>query len=134
MLLRTYFPKTGQVLTCDFCTGFVEPEMVKIRPVIVVSPNSSHGRRLCTIVPLSTTPPNPVKAWHLELANLKVPGWTRSGEINWAKCDMLTTVGFDRLDKPHTRGQNGDRIYHTVNISRAELADVLACIRNYLTL
>jgi uncharacterized protein YifN (PemK superfamily) len=134
LLLENYYPKAGQVLTCDFCTGFMEPEMIKERPVIVVSPTSTHGRRLCTVVPLSTTAPNPVKAWHLELPQLKIPNWpTEDGESNWAKCDMLMTVGFARLDRPHTRTPHG-RKYFTVSVAIADLADVLGGVRAYLRL
>lgn len=51
-----YFPKQSHVLKCDF-KGFVAPEMIKVRPVVIISPSSRHGVRLCTVVPLSTTPP-----------------------------------------------------------------------------
>ncbi|WP_262377261.1 hypothetical protein [Pseudomonas sp. WS 5411] len=31
--------------------------MLKIRKVVVISPTSSHNRRLCTVVPISSTAP-----------------------------------------------------------------------------
>ena len=31
-----YFPRRGEVLICDFDSGFLPPEMVKKRPVVVV--------------------------------------------------------------------------------------------------
>lgn len=37
MALR-FHPKPGTILMCDFDTGFQVPEMVKKRPVIVLSP------------------------------------------------------------------------------------------------
>jgi uncharacterized protein YifN (PemK superfamily) len=34
----TFFPKAGTALVCDF-RGYEPPEIVSIRPVIVISPN-----------------------------------------------------------------------------------------------
>ena len=45
------------ILLCDYSTGFREPEMVKRRPVVVVSHRLPRRDGLCTVVPLSTTPP-----------------------------------------------------------------------------
>ncbi|WP_155740060.1 type II toxin-antitoxin system PemK/MazF family toxin [Pandoraea pnomenusa] len=94
-----YHPKRGEVLVCDFSTGFRAPEMVKIRPVIVMSSKESHSRRLCTVVPISTTSPKPVKSWHHNLLPFAIPGWECADPM-WAKCDMVQTVSFDRLNKP----------------------------------
>ena len=49
-----FHPRLGQVLYCDFKTGFRPPEMVKARPVVVLSRNHHE---LCTVVPLSGTEP-----------------------------------------------------------------------------
>jgi uncharacterized protein YifN (PemK superfamily) len=53
----TYHPETGTILICDYNLGggFIEPEMVKRRPVVVISPRFRHRDWLCTVVPLSTT-------------------------------------------------------------------------------
>ncbi len=45
------------ILLSDYGTGFREPEMVKRRPVVVMSHRLPHRDHLCTVVPLSTTPP-----------------------------------------------------------------------------
>lgn len=50
-----YHPKQGDVLLCDFTRGFVAPEMLKIRKVVVISPTATHSRKLCTVVPISST-------------------------------------------------------------------------------
>ena len=55
-----YPPKVGTLWICDFNTGFKPPEMIKRRPVVVISPRRST--ELCTIVPLSTTVPDPLVA------------------------------------------------------------------------
>ncbi|MEI6730857.1 MAG: type II toxin-antitoxin system PemK/MazF family toxin, partial [Pseudomonadota bacterium] len=45
-----YHPNPGTVLTCDF-SGMIEPEMIKERPVVVISPRLCSRTGLCTIVP-----------------------------------------------------------------------------------
>jgi len=99
---------------CDFRTGFKPPEMVKTRPVVVVS-----GKRtgVCTVVPLSTTEPHPVEPWHhlLDKHSLPLPFQAKP---TWAKCDMVTTVSLERLDRVLIgRDTAGKRPYvaHKVN-------------------
>lgn len=128
-----YFPQRGEILICDFDSGFRAPEMVKLRPVVVVSPKSTHSRRLCTVVPLSTTAPTPVKPWHHPLPRVEVPGWT-AGAPMWAKCDMLVTVSFDRLNKPYLKTRAQGRRYIEAVLSAADIDAVAACIRAYLDL
>jgi uncharacterized protein YifN (PemK superfamily) len=45
-----FYPRAGQILMCEF-TGFVVPEMVKPRPVIVVSPRLPQRSEIVAIVP-----------------------------------------------------------------------------------
>jgi len=92
----TIHPKAGYVLMCNFA-GYVAPEMVKARPIVVVSPNHLRRPGLVSVVPLSTTPPDPVEAYHYKLTGNPVPG-SSAGEV-WAKCDMLATVSLTRLDR-----------------------------------
>ncbi|EOO2098321.1 type II toxin-antitoxin system PemK/MazF family toxin [Escherichia coli] len=56
MVLK-YQPSVRSVLMCDF-RGMVVPEIVKVRPVVVVSRNR-HNNQLVTVVPISTTEPIP---------------------------------------------------------------------------
>ncbi|WP_200291341.1 type II toxin-antitoxin system PemK/MazF family toxin [Rhodospirillum rubrum] len=52
------FPPTpGTIVICDDNTGFKAPEMVKERLAVVVSPRLPYRDGLCTVVPLSTSPP-----------------------------------------------------------------------------
>lgn len=104
--------------------------MIKRRPVIVVSRHETHNRRLCTVVPLSTTAPDPVAAWHHLLAHIKIAGWQASGPM-WAKCDMLATVSFERLNKPYVKTRHG-RNFITYKLDAGDLAAVTAGIRAYL--
>lgn len=94
-----YHPRPGEILICDFDGAARGAEMVKRRPVIVVSSRESHARRLCTVVPISTTAPGNLQSWHVRLQSLTVTGWQTDCDC-WAKCDMLCTVSFERLCKP----------------------------------
>lgn len=81
----TFHPKPGVVLVCDFA-GYVAPEMIKRRPVVVVSPAHLRRPNLLAVVPLSTTPPDPIAPYHYRLSGNPVPG-SDATEV-WAKCDM----------------------------------------------
>lgn len=80
---------------CDFA-GYVLPEMVKVRPVVVIARNR-RNRRLVTVVPLSTTAPDTPDAHHPALSANPLPG--REQIACWAKCDMVATVSLARLDR-----------------------------------
>jgi len=128
--------KTGEIVICDF-TGLHEPEMVKRRPVVVISKTSTHWRGLCTIVPLSSTEPSRVQAWHVALSRNPLRGHLPSGhpfEVEdrvWAKCDMLYTLAFDRISRPYVRS-NGRRVYPPVRLPSNDLAAVFDGVRAYL--
>ena len=101
---------------CDF-RGFVAPEMVKTRPVVVISPNHMHRPGLITVVPLSTTPPNPVEAYHYCLKGNPVPG---SYDVVWAKCDMVVTIRIERLER--IRLERGN--FETGHISMEQVREI----------
>jgi mRNA interferase MazF len=94
----SYYPDIGEIVLCDY-RGFMEPEMVKTRPVIVVSPRLRRRGHLIGVVPLSTTAPTPVEAYHclIELHNPLPPPF--DNPIMWAKCDMYSVVSMQRLDR-----------------------------------
>ena len=99
---------------CDFRTGFKPPEMVKMRPVVVVS-----GKRtgVCTVVPLSATALQPIEPWHHQLSPESSPMPFRS-KATWTKCDVVTTVFLERLDRVQAgRDAAGKRqsVAHKVN-------------------
>ncbi|HAD86504.1 MAG TPA: hypothetical protein DCG48_03995 [Rhodospirillaceae bacterium] len=122
MALR-FHPKRGAVLVCNFDTGFEVPEMVKRRPVIVVSPRHRTRHGLCTVVPLSTTPPAQVCDYHCTV-KLDLPAPWRAPEM-WVKADMVATVGFHRLDLIATkRGKDGKRRYLNIRMDDEQLANV----------
>lgn len=124
--MRFYFhPNPGTLLICDFDTGFRPPEMVKKRPVVVISPRFRRKRALYTVVPLSTTVPDPVEAFHHRMDARSLPGGLATRET-WAKCDMIATVSLERLDRVLIgRDPAGKRIY----VADPVAADDLAAIR-----
>ena len=127
-----YYPSRGEVLICDFDSGFQPPEMVKKRPVVVISIKESHRRRLCTVVPFSTTEPAPRERWHHSLAHVRVPGLHAAAPM-WAKCDMVATVSFDRLNKPYIKSRHG-RVYRELVLDVADMLAIDACLKVYLSL
>jgi len=127
-------PKEKSVLVCDF-NGFVIPEMVKVRPVIVIARNRLNSQ-LVTIVPLSTTEPDPISRYHHEFAVNPLPD--KRLVRSWAKCDMVTTVSLARLDRYKFRVQGMGRKYVVPTIEdedfEAVRRAVLAALRLSSTL
>ena len=81
---------------CDF-SGFQAPEMVKVRPIIVVSPKLPYRSQLVAIVPISLTPPVHDLPFVVRLSRNYHPG--EADELPcWAKCDMIMNISVSRLD------------------------------------
>lgn len=91
-----YFPRAGQILVCDF-SGFQPPEMVKIRPIIVVSPRLPHRSEIVTVVPISTTAPTHGLPFVVRLSKNYHPEEDDNLPC-WAKCDMIMNIGKWRLN------------------------------------
>lgn len=95
-----FVPNPGTVLMCDF-TGFVPPEMTKVRHVVVVSKrlrrvNINNGT--CLVVPFSTQPPTNLERHHVQMPRGKYPFFHVDKEV-WAKGDLISHVSFHRLDR-----------------------------------
>lgn len=103
----------GTILVCDYSRGgFQPPEMIKRRPAIVVSPRLRHRDGLCAVVPISSQPNARECDYVVRLEFDPCLPAPFSNAVGWAKCDMLATVGFDRLDLFRTgRDQFGKRKY-----------------------
>ena len=123
-----YQPKEGSVLICDF-RGYEVPEMVKIRPVVVIRKHRTNSL-LVTVVPLSTTAPDSALEHHLELAN-HLQGATPTC---WTKCDMVATVSLSRLDRIKTRDRQGKRTYVISQLETDEFAAIKTAVRRALGL
>lgn len=110
-----FHPDSGIILICDFRDG-VPPEMVKQRPVLVVSPRS-RGHGLVTVVPMSETAPLNPQPWHVAVPPGVYP--IARGPM-WFKCDMLATVGLARLDRVRV-GRNGSARQYQAPVVTPEL-------------
>jgi len=135
----TFHPSPGQILTCDFSTGFKEPEIVKKnRPVIILTPAYKGRSGLVTVIPLSTTKPTEIMAYHYKLPRNCMPQLGRFQESdNWVKGDLLYTVGFHRLNliqlgkrDPNT----GKRIYYKNRLGRERMKEIYTCVLHGLNL
>lgn len=61
----TYNPTLGEALWCTY--DGMEPEMVKRRVVVVISPRAAIRPGLVTVIPLSATLPAVAQPWHVKL-------------------------------------------------------------------
>jgi mRNA interferase MazF len=113
-----FHPRAGQVFMCDF-SGFKIPEMVKPRPVIVVSPRLPHRSEIVAIVPISLTAPRHALPFCYKLSKNYHP--QESDDLDcWAKADMLLNVGTYRLSAFKT----GRRKYEYPTLSDDDLQGV----------
>ena len=123
-----FVPQIGTILFCDF-SGMIEPEMTKRRPVVVVSPKMKDRWGLCAVVPLSTTPPRPVKSFHYRLQTVPSLPAPYESEWHWVKADMIYTVSFERLRMPSPgKDPSGKRIYDERVVSPEDLAAIQQCL------
>lgn len=122
-------PEKGSILLCDFTNGFKNPEMDKLRPVIVLSPKIKARPHLCTVVSLSTTAPDKEMPYHAQIdINPPLPKKYDSKGL-WIKGDMVNAVGFHRLDFIRIgKDLTGKRIYYYKTISEEQLKLVKACV------
>ncbi len=121
-------PEQGTILICDF-KGFVQPEMLKRRPVVVISPRLRKRGNLCSIVPLSTTAPKELSAFHYRLhVNPPLPA-PFDESAHWVKADMIYTVSFDRLYLPfRSKDGTGKRIYDVRVVDKSDLLKIQQCV------
>ena len=133
----TYHPKPGTILMCDFGQGFQSPEMVKKRPVIVVSPKRKRCSGLCTIVAISTVPPTPVEHWNYMLPGAWLPQTPYfQAKPSWVKGDMIYRVAFHRLEgiKIGKDKVTGRRLYFNQVLDDEQMKKVYSCVLHALNL
>ena len=117
-----FHPSPGDILICDYATGFREPEMVKRRLCVVISPKLKRRNDLATVVPMSLTIPATVEEWHHEVM-LTCMSW--GDGPRWIKCDMIATVSYARLSRPHYRHPvTNVRLYERLALETEDLAAV----------
>ncbi|KAA0949071.1 MULTISPECIES: type II toxin-antitoxin system PemK/MazF family toxin [unclassified Pseudomonas] len=123
-----YQPKEGSVLICDF-RGYEAPEIIKVRPVIVIRKHRTN-KLLVTVVPLSTTEPRTVLEHHFQLES-HLQG---ASPVCWAKCDIVATVNLGRLDRIKSKDRHGKRIYKIAELTSEQFLAVKAAVRSALGL
>ena len=119
-------PSHKSVLMCDF-SDFKAPEMTKVRPVIVLRKNR-YNSKLVTIVPISTTEPVPL----IEAIHVPIDG-PLDGRAAWVKCDMVTTVCIERLDRIKVKHQ-GKTEWITQQIEQRTFDEIQKAVASYLGL
>jgi mRNA interferase MazF len=124
------------ILLCDYSRGgFQPPEMVKKRPAVVISPRLPHRDGLCTVIPLSAEEPNHRVDYVARIGFGEPLPHPFPYRVFWAKCDMIATVSFERLDLFHTeRDQYGKRRYLHPKMAAGDLALIRACVLKALGL
>lgn len=99
--------------------------MVKARPAIVISPRLPHRDGLCSVVPISASNSGRALDYEIRLEFDPPLPDPFSYDVVWAKCDMIATVGFKRLDMFRTeRDQQGRRKYLQPKLSAEDFARV----------
>lgn len=123
-----FHPELGTILICDF-KGYVKPEMVKRRPVIVVSPRIRARADLCTVIPLSTTEPRPKCGYHLKITLDQPLPDPYSETVMWAKADMICAVSHSRLSLPCIgKDASGNRVYDQRKLPAEVMKELTGCI------
>ena len=88
-----FTPSAGAVMICDFTRGFRAPEMVKTRPVVVVS-EKARNFGTCIVVPIGSKKPTNGDALTVSLQIAKYPFLEQD---SWAKCEVVNSVRHGRL-------------------------------------
>ncbi len=129
-----YHPEQGCLVRVAFEPGFREPEMVKRRLCVVLSPAISARGKVLTVVALSTTSPLRPMPYHAEIEiPFELPvGWERRC---WVKGDMVNAVGFHRTDLIQLgKDATGRRVYQTAVLPPDTFQRVRRCVLHGLGL
>lgn len=117
MALLSY-PRAGQIYVADF-NDLREPEMCKVRPVIVISPRLPYRSDLVAVVPISLTEPRHDLPFVFKLSRNYHPDEPDNLDC-WAKADMVMNVATRRL----SAFKVGRRKYAYPTLSAEDLAGV----------
>jgi len=113
------------MLSCNF-SGFQKPEMVKIRPVVVVS-DRIRNRDTCIVVPISSVLPTDPKAVFVAFDKDKYVFLDKPE--NWAKCETVNSVRWSRLSRLRDRNTGRTVDSRLTMIDPADLAAIREGIR-----
>jgi mRNA interferase MazF len=127
-------PKPGEILICQFPTDhqdLVDGEMAKDRLVIVMNKPLPGRGKLVNVVPISMTVPDPIMPWHVQVPLDCLPAASRHRTgSRWAKCDMISTVGWGRLNRYEAPMRCGRRVFQE---GRADMTTYVAVKRALAT-
>ena|SRR6218665_159468 len=124
-----YYPRPGEIFICDYPKDMRVPEMVKTRPVVVISPRLRGRGNLITIVPLSATKPQTIMPYHYELSLAHPLPSPWDANPCWAICDHPMAVGFDRINLIRLgKDQYGKRKYYQHLIRAEDLGAIRDCV------
>ena len=102
----------------------------------MILPRLPHRDGLCTVVPLSGSPPRETVAYQCPVT---FPEPLPAPFVNaewWAKCDMLATVGLNRLDLFPTRRHpnTGERAFLKIRVTKGQLAAIRLAVLHALAI
>jgi mRNA interferase MazF len=118
----TIVPDAGDVLICDFNTGFKPPEMVKVRRVVVLSPRSrTKFPETYIVVPTSKTPPLTAMGCHCKFPPRSYEFFDPIESV-WAKADLVTCVAHHRLDRVKINGRYSRAVIRRDDLQRVRRA------------
>lgn len=125
-----FHPPVGSIVRVDLSEGFRPPEMVKRRPAVVLSPPLPGRSQLCVIVPLSTSEPLIVQAYHC-LLELDPPlPFPYDNPRMWVKADMVLCVAFHRLKHlHHGKTHDGKRIPDLRIVNPEKMTEIKRCVQ-----
>ena len=104
--------------------------MVKERLALVLSPRLAYRDNLCTVIPLSTTPARAGIKYQCKIELPISAPQPYEGKLKWAKCDMLATLCYSRMNLPRTGRDpsTGKRKYLQIVIEDEEMEKVRAAV------
>lgn len=130
-----YPPDRGSIIIVNFELQGVAllPEMRKTnRPCVVVQNNKLERGQLVTIVPLSTSSPEPPEKQHHQMHHLSFRDWPiewdAQGLPRWAKCDYIATVSLARCTLPYRKLRFEGRRYIKVKAIKADIEAIDRCV------
>ena len=124
-----FHPPQGATVVVRFDGAFKQPEMVKPRLCVVLSPQMKARPGLCTVVPLSTTAPPKPMPFHCRLQiPFELPArW--GDQKRWVKGDMIYAAGLHRTELLRLgTNQTGERVYQTQALPEDMFRAVQRCV------
>jgi uncharacterized protein YifN (PemK superfamily) len=125
----TRHPTPGTIVRVDLSEGFRNPEIGKRRPAVVLSPPLPGRALMCTIVPLSTTPPKPVLPHHMQICFDPPLPRPYTAPVVWLKGDIVLTVAFHRLRYLFEGRAEGRRDHDVRVLDQDTFRRVQNCVR-----